>query len=228
MTPLSCYFHFPLRCLSVLLTGMAAPAISSATDLRIETKIEENYVLEKRVEKSTNVLQATETEVRLDVGDKCSFLVDVKTGKLKVLNHKAKIVEEEKPGTVIARIGAAIRGEATVPSKTWKPTGKTEKVAGHECQIYREDLEQMMQTDFWVAAAGFEEYEKLSPEVKRAVQALGNEVIYQASPPSMILKEEGGLKNILMTTKTSAFSFADIPSGTLLKVPADYRPGEVF
>lgn len=220
-------FVFPHCSFAFLLMGMTAPVISSATDLRIETKIEENYILEKRVEKSTNILQATETEVRLDVGNQSSFLVDLKTGRLKVLNHKAKIVEEERPGTVIAKIGALIRGETPVRIKDWKATGKTEKIADHECKIYREDVE-LMQTDFWVATTGFEEYGKLSPEVKRAMQVLGNEVIFQASPPCMILKEEGGLKNALMTTKTSTFSFADIASGTLLKVPADYQPGEVF
>jgi len=110
----------------------AAAITTASADLTIAYSIEQG----SGTKPSTLTLKTKDGKVRSDVSEEVSAIVDTQTGDTVTLMHQQKMATTLPGSTIKDMAAAAGAGNATANPAPPKPTGRTEKISGFQCEEY--------------------------------------------------------------------------------------------
>lgn len=204
------YFRRALPLLFLLAAALAARA-----DLVLVQKMESPF------QNGTVTVSVKGDKVRTDVGKETTVIADFKAGVMTTLMHTMKTRMEMKipdPSAALSTLTGK-SGEAAEEALKPKPTGKKEKIAGHECEIMTVDLPNLKVT-MWVAKK-FPNYDKIKKEMEALNKAAGT-AGGKMDPDGMVLKSVTEVAGSKITT-TFVSMKQDPLDDAIFKTPADYR-----
>lgn len=208
-----------------LLTLIVSAAFAAAAhaDLTITQKVESDNASTPGGNMALTMKFKGE-KVRMDVGDKASTIMDVKSGDMQTLMHEQKVTMAI-PGAMLKKMQEqAAKANTDTKVEPPKPTGKKETINGFSCEEYETSINGS-KVQIWVT--------KDLPAAEKAMKDL-TALSAQSNPMGSMMKDQTlpgfPMKSVIempgggkTTVTVTALSEQPVDDGAF-KVPSDYKP----
>lgn len=195
------------------------------------TRASADWTIIQKTEGAMNSGQVTlrikADKARLDITNQISVLTDLATGDSTTLNHTARAFLRIPASEAVKmrEIALGLKAGAGAETPALTATGRKEKIAEHDCEIYTWKIGEMQVTD-WIA----KEYPNFEPLMAALARFQNAGLAGAARPlmppleqfPGMVIKREMTLRGTKTTTTLVSAKEGPIDARHF-EVPKDYR-----